>query len=55
MRHVVGIEAVKCRLIQAVQSRVEVCHEVLLGQDQFLMLGTDGFGDLSRNAPFDVL
>ena len=51
MRHVVGIQTVKGRLVQAVQRRFQVLDEVLLRQHNLMVLGTDGGGDLPRDRP----
>ena len=51
MRHVVGVQPVEGRLVQAVQRRLQVLDEVPLRQHHLVVLGPDGGGDPPRDGP----
>ena len=55
VRHVVRIEAVERRLIQAVQRRLEPGDELLLAQHDFLVARADGRGNAPRDGSLVVL
>ena len=50
-RHVVGVQPVEGRLVQAVQRRLQVLDEVRLRQHHLVVLGPDGGGDPPRDRP----
>jgi len=52
--HVIRVESIEGRLIQAIEGSIQMLHEILLGQHQLLVTGTDGFSDLPRDESLTV-
>ena len=51
LRHVIGVQTIEGRLIQAVQRRLQILDEVRFRQHDLVVLGADGGGDPLRDGP----